>query len=113
MAFNATLETTDHGIAKITLTGELDGSVAEEFKAKVQEAADQQAKRLVLIMDELEFMSSAGLRVLVFAKQKMGSDVDIYMVGVQELVLEPIKMSGLDRSVILMDEYDADEIENV
>ena len=56
MAFNATLETTDHGIAKITLTGELDGSVAEEFKAKVQEAADQQAKRLVLIMDELEFI---------------------------------------------------------
>jgi anti-anti-sigma factor len=88
MAFDANLETSEKGIAKITLTGELDGSVAGEFKDKVQEAADQQAKRLVLMMEGLEFMSSAGLRVLVFAKQKMGSDVDIYMVGVQEMVLE-------------------------
>ena len=113
MAFNADLEMTDKDIAKITLVGELDGSVAGEFRDRVQEAADQGAKRLVLLMKTLDFMSSAGLRVLVFAKQKMGSDVDIYMVGVQEDVLEPIKMTGLDRSVILMDEYDAAEIENI
>ena len=113
MAFNADLEMTDQGFAKITLVGELDGSVAGEFRDRVQEAADLGAKRLVLLMQNLDFMSSAGLRVLVFAKQKMGSDVDIYMVGVQEDVLEPIKMTGLDRSVILMDEYDAAEIENI
>ena len=79
----------------------------------MEEAGSQKAKRLVLIMNDLEFMSSAGLRVLVFAKQKMGRDVDIYMVGAQELVLEPIKMTGLDKSVILLDEYNADEIENI
>jgi anti-anti-sigma factor len=113
MAFNADLEITDQGIAKITLVGELDGSVAGQFKDRVQEATDQNAKRLVLLMKNLDFMSSAGLRVLVFAKQKMGADVDIYMVGVQEDVLEPIKMTGLDRSVILVDEYDPAEIENI
>lgn len=113
MAFTVTLEMTEQDIAQLTLVGELDGSVAGEFKDKVQEAADQQAKRLVLIMNDLEFMSSAGLRVLVFAKQKMGSNVDIYMVGIQDDVLEPIKMTGLDRSVIFLDEYDADEIEDI
>lgn len=113
MAFTVTLEMTKQGIAQLTLAGELDGSVAGEFKDKVQEAADRQAKRLVLIMNDLEFMSSAGLRVLVFAKQKMGSNVDIYMVGIQDEVLEPIKMTGLDRSVIFLDVYDADEIEDI
>ncbi len=112
MAFEATLEMANT-IAKITLTGELDGSVAQDFKAKVEAAAGQEAKRLVLMMKELEYMSSAGLRVLIFAKQKMGSGVDIYMVGVQELVMEPIKMTGIDRSVILLDEYDAAQIENL
>ena len=113
MAFNISLAMTDKGIAKITLSGDLDGRVAPEFKTEIENAATQNAKRLVLLMEDLEYMSSAGLRVLVFAKQKMGSAVDIYMVGVQETVMEPIKMTGLDRSVILLEEYDATQIENL
>ncbi|MGB3514101.1 MAG: anti-sigma factor antagonist [Microcoleaceae cyanobacterium] len=113
MAFEANLETTDSGIAKITLSGELDGSTASDFKAKVEEAAAQNPKRLVLIMNDLEYMASAGLRVLIFSKQKMGTGVDIYMVGVQEMVLDTIKKTGFDQSVYLLDEYDAATIEAV
>ncbi|GGA53066.1 anti-sigma factor antagonist [Okeania sp. KiyG1] len=112
MAFEATLETTN-GIAKITLSGELDGSTAPAFKKKVEEAAAENPKRLVLIMNDLEYMASAGLRVLIFSKQKMGTGVDIYMVGVQEMVLDTIKKTGFDQSIYLLDEYDAAKIENI
>ncbi|MGK7920977.1 MAG: anti-sigma factor antagonist, partial [Trichodesmium sp.] len=81
------------------------------FKTKVEEAAATSPKRLVLMMQDLEFMASAGLRVLIFAKQKMGTGVDIYMVGVQEMVLDTIKKTGFDQSVYLLDEYDAAQIE--
>jgi anti-anti-sigma factor len=107
MAFKASLEITSKGIAKITLVGELDGSVAPEFKAKIEDAVAQKAKRLVLLLQDLEYMSSAGLRVLVFAKQKMGSEVDIYVVGAQEQVIEPITMTGLQHSLVIVDKYDA------
>ena len=113
MAFDATLETTSSGIAKITLSGELDGSTAADFKAKVEEAAAQNPKRLVLLMQDLEFMASAGLRVLIFAKQKMGVGVDIYMVGVQEMVLDTITKTGFDQSVYLLNEYNEAELEAV
>lgn len=112
MAFEANLETTD-SIAKITLSGELDGSTAPAFKEKVEAAAAQSPKKLVLIMNDLEYMASAGLRVLIFAKQKMGTGVDIYMVGVQETVLDTIQKTGFDQSVYLLDEYDAAKIEAV
>lgn len=110
MAFNATLETTGI-IGKITLSGELDASTAPIFKTEVEKAAGAGVKRLVLLMNDLEYMASAGLRVLIFTKQKMGADADIYVVGAQEMVADTLEKTGYTQSVIMMDEYDAAEIE--
>ena len=112
MAFDATLETTN-GIAKIKLSGELDASSAQTFKTAVEKAAAENPKRLVLLMEDLDYMASAGLRVLIFAKQKMGADADIYIVAPQEMVLDTIQKTGYDQSVIVLNEYDAAQIENV
>lgn len=112
MAFDAFLET-NNNVAKITMQGELDASTAPQLKTKLEEAAAQEPKRLVLIMEDLEYMASAGLRMLIFAKQKMGNGVDIYMVGTQEMVLDTIKKTGFDKSVFLLDRYDEEQLEAV
>jgi anti-anti-sigma factor len=112
MAFSATL-TIDSGIAKITMSGELDASMAPVFQREVEQAAVQKAKRLVLLMSELEYIASAGLRALIFAKQKMGASVDIYVVGAQQQVMDTLQMTGFDRSIIALDTYDAGMIENI
>lgn len=104
MAFNATLETTDD-VAKIFLSGELDASTAPVFKAEVEKAAAAKVKDLVLMMEDLEYMASAGLRVLIFAKQKMGAAANIYVVGVQEMVLDTLQKTGFIESVIVTDQY--------
>ena len=110
MAFEATLELVNQ-VAKITLTGELDATVAAQFRTKIEEAVAQKAKAIVLIVNGLEYMSSAGLRVLVFAKQKIGQGAEIYIVGAQEQIIEPIKQTGLHYSLHFLDAYDAAVIE--
>jgi len=112
MAFNATLETTKD-TAKITLSGELDASSAPIFKTEVEKAAANHPKHLVLMMQDLEYMASAGLRVLIFAKQKMGADVDIYVVRAQETILDTLQKTGFDQGVIVVDEYDEAQLEKV
>lgn len=112
MAFNATLEVSKD-IAKITLSGELDASSAPLFKVEIEKAAAANPARLVLMMQDLEYMASAGLRVLIFAKQKMGAAADIYMVGTQEMVLETLQKTGFDQSVIIVDEYEATKSEDI
>jgi len=107
MAFSVTSKILEDGTAELYLVGELDASVANEFKAAVEKAAAEKAKKLVLNMKDLEFMSSAGLRVLVFAKQKMGTGVDIYVIAAQDAVRDTIEMTGFHHSVIMQDEYKA------
>jgi anti-sigma B factor antagonist len=111
VAFNANLEITG-AIAKITLSGELDASVAPAFRAEIEKAVEQQPKHLVLLMQDLEYIASAGLRVLIFAKQKMGADVDVYAIAPQEQVRDTLEMTGFHHSLQILDEYNADKIQN-
>ena len=104
MAFDAQLQMTGN-VAKITLTGSLDASSALQFKEVIEQAAAQNAGKLVLMMEQLDFLASAGLRVLIFAKQKMGAGVDIYVVGSQGPVLGTLEMSGFHHSVYIQDSY--------
>ncbi len=106
MAFAAISEINDD-IAKITLSGELDASTAPIFKEEVESIAGQDISKLVLLTEDLEYMSSAGLRVLIFSKQKMGADVDIYVVSPQEMVLDTLEKTGFHHSVTIVDEYAA------
>lgn len=101
MSFESALEVVN-GVAKITLSGELDASTASVFRADVERAAAAKVKAVALLVKDLEYLSSAGLRVLVFARQKLGSGTKIYVIGLQESVKEPIIQSGLGHSLILL-----------
>lgn len=109
MAF--TLLTENRGrVAIITLTGELDASVAGQLRDAVDQVSHTEVQRLVLDMVALDYMASAGLRGLVFAKQKMGN-VDIYIVGAHDAALDTIEMTGFHQSVFMLDTYDPAVIE--
>ena len=106
MAFAAILEINDN-IAQITLSGELDASTAPIFQSKIESLAGQDINKLVLLTKDLEYMSSAGLRVLIFSKQKMGAEVEIYIVSPQGMVLDTLEKTGFHHSVTIVDKYEA------
>ena len=102
MTFEANLEI-NNAIAKITLTGELDANTAPLFKQQVEKALTENIQSLVLLMQDLEYMASAGLRVLIFAKQKLGAAVEIYLIEPQAMVRDTIEKTGFHHSVIISD----------
>lgn len=113
MSLEASFDMTANGVAKITLSGKLDASTYLQFQQLIEQAVANKAKRLALLLRDLTFMASSGLRVLVFAKQKVGSSVDIYVIEAQEQVVDTIKMTGLDYSVTILETYDADVVDNI
>jgi anti-anti-sigma factor len=102
MTFDATLQVVDR-IAMIRLAGELDARSAPRFNELVGEAAGSDVEQLVLIADHLTYLSSAGLRCLVFAHQKMPDAVRITVIGAQPQVAETIRLVGFDHSIVLQE----------
>jgi anti-anti-sigma factor len=92
-------------IAKITLVGEIDSLSAREFQKEIEKMALESPDELVLFVENLTFISSAGLRVLIFAKQKMGTGLQIFIVKPQESVVETLEKTGLQHSVNIVEQY--------
>jgi anti-anti-sigma factor len=113
MPFKVNFEVTESGVARITLSGELDASVSQVFRDEVEKAVQHRAKRLVLLLGDLEYIASAGIRVLLFAKQKMGAKVDIYVIGAQEQVMNTLQKTGLHHSFVAADKYDPATMDEV
>jgi anti-anti-sigma factor len=111
--FDATLLEVTEGTAKISLTGLLDASAVPLLQEELEKATAQPVKRLVLLLQDLKCISSTGLRALILTKQKLGSDVDLYVVGAPEQVLHFLKMSAFCEGVTVLEQYDTVELASV
>ena len=104
MAFKVSSAVTGD-VVSLTLAGELDATSAPTFKTEIDKAVGQTPHSLVVQVKDLTFMASAGLRVLIYAKQKLGSRVALYMVAPQETILSTLRMTGFDKSVYIVDQW--------
>lgn len=87
------------GIAKesesltMKLGGRLDTTTAPELEKAFEENMEV-SKDLILDMKELEYISSAGLRVLLAAQKKMNQAGKMKLTGVSDEVMEVFEITG-------------------
>lgn len=78
----------------LTLSGRLDTTTAPELEAALADVPSS-AKELILDLRDLEYISSAGLRVLLKAQKAMlGADGTMKLLHVSEAVLEVFDITG-------------------
>lgn len=93
-------------ITKVNLSGKLDAANAPILMEELKSLIGQSVSKIIFYVKDLEYISSAGLRTIIFAKQKIGAETEIYMIGAQETVSDVIKMSGLDNFLYLQDSFE-------
>lgn len=85
---------TSNGIQIVAIAGNLDSTTSPEAQ-KALEAVVAGAKMVALDFSELDYISSAGLRVLLgAAKQLRGSGGTLRMFGLNQSVREVFEISG-------------------
>jgi len=79
--------------AHFALEGRLDTITSPELEEELKEAIDG-AKELVLDFDKLEYISSAGLRVLLAAQKIMAKQGQMRITHVNETIMEIFEVTG-------------------
>jgi anti-sigma B factor antagonist len=77
----------------IEVIGRLDTTTAPSLEKTINENVEN-TKKLVLDMDGLEYISSAGLRVLLSAQKKMNQIGSMKLISVCEEVMDVFEMTG-------------------
>jgi anti-anti-sigma factor len=86
----------ENDTARFTLTGRLDTINAPDLTDQLKTLVGSPVKKIVFMVKDLDYISSAGLRAMVFAKQKIGTDTQVMVVAPKPAVLEVIRMTGFD-----------------
>lgn len=92
--------------ARLTLEGRLDAASAPQLAEALKTLIGKNIRNVVFFAQDLEYMSSAGLRTIVFAKQKIGVDVKVYLIAAKPGILEVVRMTGFDSFVIIQDSFE-------
>ena len=86
-------KTIDENVMTLEIEGRLDTVSAPELETEVEAIPDDITK-LVLDLENLEYISSAGLRVLLSAHKKMSLRDGMTVKHANELVMEVFEVTG-------------------
>lgn len=85
--------TVEGGKAILALSGRLDTTTAPELEKKIMSSIDG-VTDLTLDMQKLDYISSAGLRVLLAAQKIMGKQGQMKILNANESVMEVFEVTG-------------------
>ena len=84
------------------LTGRVDSNNAGEFQRKMEAEISPRDKVLIMDFEEVSYISSAGLRVIVImAKKFKGPFKNFAICALSDPINKLFKMSGMDRAITI------------
>ena len=86
-------KTVENEKAVIALEGRLDTVTAPELESEIKDLTDK-ITELVLDFEKLDYISSAGLRVLLSAQKSMSKNGSVRITGVSETIMEIFDVTG-------------------
>lgn len=89
-------KTLEESILTVKIEGKLDTATSPKLAAELDEVLDQ-AEEVVLDLEGLEYMSSAGLRILLATQKKMALKGGMKVINVNEVIGEIFDITGFSK----------------
>ena len=86
-------KTKNGGSLVVALEGRLDTATAPQLEAALTDALDG-VEELTIDLEKLDYMSSAGLRILLSAQKRMMKQGAMKVVHVNKIIMEIFEVTG-------------------
>jgi len=91
------IEENQSGINIYKLSGRLDSNTSQSFEKKIFQAIDDGSKSMIIDFKNLDYISSAGLRVILKATKALKrEDGKMMLCDMQDYVKEVFEIAGFD-----------------
>jgi anti-sigma B factor antagonist len=94
------------GVIVLTVSGEIDGSTAQVLQDQVLAVA-YEGCRMLLDMSGVEFMSSAGLRVMLLLHRQISGNGQVILAGLSDSLKDTMAATGFLNYFTFTDDVNA------
>ena len=81
-------------VLTLALEGRLDTNTAPVLENKITTEATKDVKTLILDLKDLEYISSAGLRVLLTAQKRMNKQGSMIVKNANDMIMDVFQVTG-------------------
>ena len=93
---------TDQGVTIFTIKGRLDSNTSNTFETAIYESMDNGLTQMIINLEGLEYISSAGLGVLLSThKRLMSARQGLELVNVNPHINDIFRYSGFDKLFVI------------
>ncbi|MDE7436646.1 MAG: STAS domain-containing protein [Lachnospiraceae bacterium] len=85
---------TENGVLTLALEGRLDTNTAPELEKEISASLTADVQTLILDLKDLEYISSAGLRVLLAAQKKMNKQGNMVVKNANDMIMDVFQVTG-------------------
>ncbi|MBQ2658486.1 MAG: STAS domain-containing protein [Erysipelotrichaceae bacterium] len=88
------IKTANEDVTDIALVGRLDTTTAPDLEKELKELFKQGVSQLALDFEQLDYISSAGLRVLLYAQKSLSENGKMTIRNVKPEIMEVFDITG-------------------
>ena len=85
---------TENGVLTLALEGRLDTNTAPELEKEIGAELTESVQTLILDLKDLEYISSAGLRVLLASQKKMNKQGNMVVKNANDMIMDVFQVTG-------------------
>jgi anti-sigma B factor antagonist len=93
----------EDGVLTVAVDGKIDGATSPELESRLVDWLDQGETKIILDLQEVYYISSAGLRVVLVGAKRLQNKGRLVLAGLKPEVKEIFEMAGFDT---ILDFYD-------